>query len=946
MNSNDLSSDDNCVVCCRKLSIFAVGICDHPVCHECSTRMRVLCRQNECPICRRETPKVIFTRNLHPFAELSKSTYPMDQKYKIMFADKSVQSSYEKLLQHVCGVCHGKSPFRTFNLLKEHMKRYHELFYCELCVEHLRIFSFERKCYTRRELGRHRRTGDTDDTSHRGHPLCEFCEERFLDSDELFRHLRRMHYFCHFCDADGLHQFYSDYEELRRHFRNEHYLCEEDSCRDEKFTSVFRNEIDLKAHKAQNHSKNMTKMQAKQSRTLELEFTITPRNSKPNGIISAADYEDFHTQNRRGRRGNQRGQPNTKSQRQEGFTASDQPARSEKNINTKCEKEFPQLSTNFTKGATLNNDTGSMTTNDTMANRLAKANRFTIRTGAPLKAGGRMNLTNTEEFPTLGSTTIQIPSQSCQSSSQVTVTSKPESPVSPGTRKTLLFRINSQEEGNNSSKRRAPNVSIQVSRTQNVIPPDGAKNSVADSGTMKKVSSYQNIMLQKPGTSVTTSSLTSVSSDMHLDVRASRPGVKPSWVSTKTASHGKFDDEFPQLGETKEVPQSLTNNAWSSVTIPVSSCDVPVTESGDTSKPAMVMVKNKSKKKKQKPVNTEINIKEKNETNKKKKKETEFFIGEDNEKINCSSKCSIENQENEDPGCTQEQESITDLKKSSEENPKITSSDSTEELTQQTKSLAIEDFPPLDVPLSKKPPTPPGFSSKTSNVITPPPPPGFDSGQSVVKPSVNISLSSVARQLTCTSSNMSPVSSMTFISSSGQTFPLSTQPTIPNHNYTQPIDFQERNHALIQAIQVILDGNMERFRSFKTFSGHFRQNLISAQEYFENCLDILGKAEFIRILPELVVLLPDINKQQELLIVLNNFKKSEFDKAGGAIPKNNISGVCYFSSIPFLVCATCQQVLAKEDFHDHMAVHNPDTDNLFPPLSAQSATTRISWVKK
>ncbi|XP_076366144.1 E3 ubiquitin-protein ligase ZNF598 isoform X2 [Tachypleus tridentatus] len=867
----------------------------------------------------------------------------MDQKYKIMFEDKSVQSDYEKLLQHVCSVCHTKPTFRNFSLLKDHMRRYHELFFCDLCVEHLRIFSFERKCYTRKELGRHRRTGDTDDTSHRGHPQCKFCDERFLDSDELFRHLRRIHYFCHFCDADGLHQFYSDYEELRRHFRDEHYLCEEDSCQEEKFTSVFRNEIDLKAHKAQNHSKNMTKMQAKQSRTLELEFTITPRNSKPNGNITAADYEDYHMQNRRSRRGNPRGQPNTKPQRQKGdagevnVTAFDQP---EKNINTKCEKEFPQLSTNFTRGATLNSDTGSMTTSNTMANRLAKANRFTIRTGAPLKTGGRVNLTNAEEFPTLGSTTIQIPSQS---SSQVTVTSKPESPVSPGTRKTLLFRINSQEEGNNSSKRRAPNLSIQVSRTQNVIPPDDGKNSIADSGTMKKVSSYQNIMLQKPGTSATTSGLTSVSSDVHLDVRASRPGVKPSWVSTKTASQGKFDDEFPQLSETKEVSQSSANNAWSSVTIPVSSCDVPVTESSDTSKPTMVTVKSKSKKKKQKPISNEINIKEKNETNKKKKKETEFFIREEDEEISCGSKCSVANQENEDPGCTREQDSTTDLNKSSEENPKITSSDSTEELTQQTKNLTIEDFPPLNVLVSKKSSTPPGFSSKTSNVVTTTPPPGFDSGQSVVKPSVNISLSSVARQLTCTAS---PVSSMTFTSSSGRTFPLSTQPTIPNHNYTQPSDFQERNHALIQAIQVILNGNMERFRSFKTFSGHFRQNLISAQEYFENCLEILGKAEFIRILPELIVLLPDINKQQELLIVLNNFKKNESDKTGGAIPKNNTSGICHFSSIQFLVCATCQQVLAKEDFHNHMAVHNPSTDNLFPSLSPPSATTRISWVKK
>lgn len=50
--------EDPCVVCFRECKYFSVGECDHPVCFECSTRMRVLCRQNECPICRQEAAKV------------------------------------------------------------------------------------------------------------------------------------------------------------------------------------------------------------------------------------------------------------------------------------------------------------------------------------------------------------------------------------------------------------------------------------------------------------------------------------------------------------------------------------------------------------------------------------------------------------------------------------------------------------------------------------------------------------------------------------------------------------------------------------------------------------------------------------------------------------------------------------------------------------------------
>ncbi|KAG8284437.1 hypothetical protein J6590_102915 [Homalodisca vitripennis] len=70
------------------------------------------------------------------------------------------------------------------------------------------ILTHERRCYTRKELGMHRRQGDPDNRSHRGHPLCEFCDRRYMDNDELYRHLRRDHLYCHFCDTDGLHQYY------------------------------------------------------------------------------------------------------------------------------------------------------------------------------------------------------------------------------------------------------------------------------------------------------------------------------------------------------------------------------------------------------------------------------------------------------------------------------------------------------------------------------------------------------------------------------------------------------------------------------------------------------------------------------------------------------------------------------------------------------------------
>lgn len=138
------------------------------------------------------------------------------------------------LLSPVCRYCPEPKVFSKFEELEHHMRKQHEVFSCKLCANHLKVcfvlffrlfwlslfscisylslfdqvFCHERKWYNRKELAQHRAHGDPDDTSHRGHPLCKFCDDRYLDNDELLKHLRRDHYFCHFCDADGSQEYY------------------------------------------------------------------------------------------------------------------------------------------------------------------------------------------------------------------------------------------------------------------------------------------------------------------------------------------------------------------------------------------------------------------------------------------------------------------------------------------------------------------------------------------------------------------------------------------------------------------------------------------------------------------------------------------------------------------------------------------------------------------
>lgn len=51
-------AERTCVLCCQDVDIYALGKCDHPVCYQCSTKMRVLCEQKYCAVCREELDKV------------------------------------------------------------------------------------------------------------------------------------------------------------------------------------------------------------------------------------------------------------------------------------------------------------------------------------------------------------------------------------------------------------------------------------------------------------------------------------------------------------------------------------------------------------------------------------------------------------------------------------------------------------------------------------------------------------------------------------------------------------------------------------------------------------------------------------------------------------------------------------------------------------------------
>ncbi|ESN97774.1 hypothetical protein HELRODRAFT_85163 [Helobdella robusta] len=277
-----LSVDDNCCpVCHETIEIYAIGMCNHPICFRCSTRLRILCEQNDCAICRSNLKHVVFIKKKEKFEKIAVHSFCLSKDVMIFSESEEVKQKYQDLLKHKCKLCNKEEEFGSFTLLKNHMRDMHSLLSCQLCLEHLKLFSSERKFYTRQEMVQHKKFGDVNDKSYKGHPLCKFCDERYFDNDELNKHLRKAHFYCHICEENGVTgEYYCQYSDLHVHFREQHFVCEEGPCKDAQWSNVFRSQIDLNAHKLEQHSASMARSDRGQLRVINIDVNYhNPRQS-------------------------------------------------------------------------------------------------------------------------------------------------------------------------------------------------------------------------------------------------------------------------------------------------------------------------------------------------------------------------------------------------------------------------------------------------------------------------------------------------------------------------------------------------------------------------------------------------------------------------------------------------------------------------------------------
>ncbi|KNA19590.1 hypothetical protein SOVF_059880 [Spinacia oleracea] len=311
--------DDSCAVCADTLEWVAYGPCGHrDVCSTCVARLRFICDDRRCCICKSDCNIVFvtkalgdYTRVVSDFSKLPSQvkegqvgSYWYHEDTQTFFDDAEHYKMIRAMCRLSCNICDKASAeeqpqqdggyrkrqrFRNIGQLKAHLSHQHRLFMCDLCLEGRKVFICEQNLYTRAQLNQHKRTGDSEvdgTESERGgfsgHPVCEFCRTSLYGENELYTHMSTEHFTCHICQRrnPGQYEYFKDYDDLENHFRHDHFLCEDEACLVKKFI-VFQSESEIKRHNALEHGGRMSR--SKRNAVLQIPTSFRYRSNNESG---------------------------------------------------------------------------------------------------------------------------------------------------------------------------------------------------------------------------------------------------------------------------------------------------------------------------------------------------------------------------------------------------------------------------------------------------------------------------------------------------------------------------------------------------------------------------------------------------------------------------------------------------------------------------------------
>ncbi|CAH8615259.1 unnamed protein product [Schistosoma haematobium] len=240
-----------CPICHDDIDYFAYGSCNHPTCTKCVLKLRKFGSADEpefsqCPTCRQNINRVAIMRNFVPFDNIDVSLLRHDSKFDFMFPDVEIEQHYLNMLKSVCPICGEEK--KSLSALNRHTTLEHQLSYCDLCIRYARLLPCEFVLMKPADLTKHR---SWDKNKKKGHPLCDFCKERFYEMEDLITHIRDLHFLCDLCMTTGKFVVFRQQCELLDHYGESHHLCSE--CRAQQRISCFATEDRLGLHRFQEH---------------------------------------------------------------------------------------------------------------------------------------------------------------------------------------------------------------------------------------------------------------------------------------------------------------------------------------------------------------------------------------------------------------------------------------------------------------------------------------------------------------------------------------------------------------------------------------------------------------------------------------------------------------------------------------------------------------------
>ncbi|CAL8108727.1 unnamed protein product [Calicophoron daubneyi] len=252
MNSeDDQNAHSVCSICREDFDYYAYGACNHPTCVKCALKLRKFGSADEpdfstCPTCRRKINRVVILKDFVQFANVDTSSMRHDPEYDFMFPSADVEAYYRRMLKSFCPICGEEK--KSLSALNRHTTAEHSLSYCDLCIRYARLLPCEFTPMKPVDLAEHRKW---DKQRKKGHPLCDFCKERFYEMEDLVNHIRDSHFLCDLCMTTGKFEVFREQWQLLQHYGDAHHLCAE--CRAQQRISCFATSDRLGMHRLQEH---------------------------------------------------------------------------------------------------------------------------------------------------------------------------------------------------------------------------------------------------------------------------------------------------------------------------------------------------------------------------------------------------------------------------------------------------------------------------------------------------------------------------------------------------------------------------------------------------------------------------------------------------------------------------------------------------------------------